>query len=54
MREMSASEASRNFSLSNVVRRRHDRAELDETFAANVAAARSAVAASLDTDPWRD
>lgn len=87
MREMSASEASRNFSavldaaehgetivvhrggrrvaliapaprangkaLSDVIGRWRGRAELDEVFAENVAKARSAVTADLDTEPWR-
>lgn len=88
MKEMAASEASRNFSavldeaehgetivvtrngrrvamitpaprangkaLRDVFRRWQGRAELDDEFAANVAAAREAVSGDLDSDPWRD
>ncbi|MGH3768111.1 MAG: type II toxin-antitoxin system Phd/YefM family antitoxin [Pseudonocardiaceae bacterium] len=88
MRELSASEVSRNFSavlssaehgetiavtragkrvaliapaprangaaLREVFRRWEGNAAFDDTFAANVAAARDAAAAALDLDPWRD
>jgi prevent-host-death family protein len=88
MREMSASEASRNFSavldsaehgetivvtragrrvalitpaprangkaLREVFRRWQGNPALDDTFAANVAAAREVASADLDSDPWRD
>lgn len=87
MRELSASEASRNFSsvldsaergetivvtrsgqrvamivpaprangaaLREVFDRWQGNPALDDTFAAQVAAAREAVSAELDTDPWR-
>lgn len=88
MKEMAASEASRNFSavldeaehgetivvtrngrrvamitpaprangkaLHDIFRRWQGRAELDDEFEANVAAAREAVSGDLDSDPWRD
>lgn len=88
VREMSASEASRNFSavldsaehgetivvtragkrvalivpalrangaaLREVFRRWQGNAAFDDTFAGTVAAARKAVSAELDSDPWRD
>ena len=40
--------------LRDVFRRWHGHEALDDAFAENVAAARSAVTAELDTDPWRD
>lgn len=88
MREMSASEVSRNFStvldsaeqgetivvtrsgrrvaliapaprangaaLREVFLRWQDNPALDDEFAEHVTAARTAVSAELDTDPWRD
>lgn len=88
MRELSASEVSRNFSavlnsaergetivvtragkrvaliapaprangaaLREVFRRWEGNVAFDDTFAGNVAAARDAASAALDTDPWRD
>jgi prevent-host-death family protein len=88
MREMAASEASRNFSavldeaehgetivvtrngrrvamitpaprangraLHDTFRRWQGREGLDDEFAANIAAARDAVPADLDADPWHD